>query len=386
MQRVPFNYLTRSLFQRKGSTALTVGSFTLVVLVLIGLLSMVRGIDQTLVGSGEPDRFFVISKNVTAENQSQLSEVDARAVGDFAGVKLDAEANALTSFELVTTAYASGPSGQQVQLNIRGVDLAQALQVHEQLRLVTGRYFDPTAEEEVIVGRGAQEALGLRLGETFVTKRRTLRVTGIFRDAGSPFESEVWTSRENMAMVFGRDYISSVWALVRDPALTRTTVAELNAAQALSVYALTEEDYFAQGAGTAQALQALAWFVAVLMAIGAVFSAMNTMYASVSDRSRELGTMRALGYAPKAVRRALLLEALILALTGGLLACLLAQLLDGLTFRTIVPGIGFVSFQFAVTPGLLLTGLIISLVMGLVGGYAPARRATRMSIIEALMS
>lgn len=386
MRSVPFVYIARSLLQRRGSTALTAGSFALVVLVLLGLLSMVQGIDRTLVGSGAADRLFVLDKSATAETQSQLAPPVARAVGDVAGIRLDAEARPATSFELVSTTYAVGAGGQQVQVNVRGVDLAPALRVHRQLRLEAGRWFDPAAEDEVVVGRGALQALGLRVGDAFAARRHTWRVAGVFRDAGAPSESEVWTARANVEQAFGRRHVSSVWALVQDPALTAPVAAALNADPALSVYAQTERDYFAQGAGSAQALRALAWFVAVLMAVGAVFSAMNTLYASVSDRAAELGTLRALGYAPAAVRRAVLLEAQILALAGGVLACLLAFWLDGLTFRTLVPGVGFVSFRFAVTRTLLAVGVAVAAGMGLLGGYAPARRATRMSVIEALMS
>ncbi len=381
---IPLIYVVRSLLQRKGSTALTIGSFALVVLVLIALLSMVRGINQTLISSGEPDRMFAIDKEASAENQSRLSYPDALAVGTYGQVRLDERARPLTSYELVGTTYADGPGGERVQVNFRGVDLDEALRVHNQLRLRAGRFFDPDAEGEVIAGKGIVGGLGIPIGGTFSARQNTWRVVGVFSDGGSPSESEIWTSRSNMDLLFDKDYISSVWALVKDPSLTAQLVTQLNQDKTLSVFATTEQDYFAQGAGTARGLQALAWFVAVIMSIGAVFSAMNTMYASVSDRAGELGTLRAIGFTPGSVLRATLLEALILAVAGGVLAGLLALALNGITFRTPVPGIGFVSFAFAVTPGLLAVGVVFSVVMGLVGGWVPARYATRMPIIDAL--
>lgn len=386
MTRIPLPYVTRSLLQRKGSTALTVGSFALVVLVMIALLSMVRGIDQSLIGSGSPDRFFVISKTATTENQSRLAQEDAQAIGVYAGVKVDAQANPITSHELVSTTYAAGPSGDQVQINFRGIDQHDALAVHTEFKLVEGRFFNPSAEDEVIVGLGALASLGVAPGGTFTCQRQVWRVVGVFEDDGSPFESEVWTSRTNVQLAFSKNYVSSVWALVKDPMLTEPIVSQLNTDQSLSVYATTELDYFAQGAGSAQGLRALAWFVAVIMSIGAIFSAINTMYASVSDRARELATMRAIGFTPASVLRATVLESVILAAAGGIVAIALAFFLNGLTFRTIVPGVGFVSFQFAVTADLLVTGILFALVMGVVGGYIPARHAIRIPIIDALKS
>ncbi len=384
--KIPFVYIVRSLIRRLRSTTLTLSAFGLVVFSLLMLLSMVEGVNDMLISSGAPDRVIAFNANVTSENHSQLSPRDVRAVGDHEAVKLTAEGVPYASAEVVKTAYAISPRGDRVQANFRGVDLRQAQLVHNRLRLIAGRFFNPDVEDEVILGRKVRDAMGTTLGDRFEAQRASWRVVGVFEDGGSMVESEIWTSAGNVILAYNKSSVSSVWIRVNDPDQTARVVRQLNDDARLSVYATTEKDLYAQGFAAARGLQALAWVVAVIMAIGAVFSAMNTIFASVADRAGELAAMRAIGFQGRSVRMSLMIEAQVIAFSGGLLACLMGWALDGVTVRTLLPGMGVIGFQFKVSFQLLGIAAAFSLVLGLLGGWFPARHAVRRNIVQALNS
>lgn len=384
--KIPYTYIIRNLTQRFSSTLMTIGAFALVIVALLMLMAMVQGIDRSLVTKGAGNRIFVISGDATTENQSRLDPDEADILGTTQGIKLKPDGDPMISMETVGSQYVSGPGGQNILINFRGVDLSNALQVHNGIRIVSGRFFNDKADDEIIIGRGVAQALDLKAGQTLheATGGRSWIVAGIFSDNGSPFESEIWTSRLNMAINIDRNYLSSVWAVISNPQEIPALIQKLNRQVSPSIYATTEEQYFEVGAGTARALQVLAWFVTALMALGAIFSALNTMYASVSSRIQELGTMRAIGFGLPSVTAAILLEAEIMALSGGLLACAVALLFNGSTFSTLVLGLGIVSFQLIVSPMLILMGLALALLLGFIGGTIPARYAMRIPVVDSL--
>jgi len=347
---------------------------------------MIEGVNKTLISSGAPDRMFIINKNATNENQSRLSQLDIQIIGTYNQIKLDDNAYPVMSNETVKTSYVENEAGVRFQTNFRGVDLNNALKVHYQLMLVQGRFFRPESRDEVIVGKEVFSALNADLGDQITTPVGKFTIIGVFEDNGSPFESEVWTNVTNLGLIFDRPEVTSIWALIKDPDLMSSFVDQLNHQKMLNVYATSEQDYFKQGTTAAQGFQILTWFIAVVMSVGAIFSAMNTMYASIADRADELAIMRALGFRSRSVRLATLIESLIMALSGGILASLIALLFQGITFRTPLTGLGYVTFEVTLTPELIITGILFSIFMGIMGGWLPSRRATHLSIIEALNS
>jgi len=384
--KIPISYTVKSLFQRKVSTSMTVASFALVVIVLLALLAMVQGVNETLISAGAPDRLFVLNRNATTENQSRISPKDASSVGLFPEIKLDANGNPITSDEVVKTNYTEDRQGNRTQVNFRGIDLQQARKVHYQMNLIEGRFFNPAMSDEVILGKSVYDGMGAHIGDTFTANQRTWRIVGVFEDDGSPFESEIWTSRNNMALGFNIYEISSIWMVVKNPDLMSSLIDKINADRNIFVYAISEKQYFEQGTAAAQSFQALTWFIALILSIGAVFSAMNTMYASLADRESELGVLRAIGFQASAVRWSALLETLIMAVLGCGVATILVIFFQGTTFRTPLTGLGNVTFRLTITPQLIITGFIFSLVMGIIGGWVPARQATKIPIIEAINS
>ncbi len=161
-------------------------------------------------------------------------------------------------------------------------------------------------------------------------------------------------------------------------------VRSLNNNPSLSVFAISEQDYFKQGTTASRGFLALTWFITIMMSIGAIFSAMNTMFASLSDRAGELAALRAIGFQVRSIRLATLIESSVMSVTGGIIASLISISLNGIMFRTLMTGLGYVTFQITVTPFLITTGLLFATFMGVLGGWIPARHATRIPIIEAL--
>ncbi len=382
--KIPLQYIIRSLLQRKSSTFMTIASFTLVVLALIALLSMLEGVNKVLINAGKPDRLFVINENATNENQSRLSKKESLILSTYPEIRLDANARPMISEEIVKTTYIEKNSSIRIQTNFRGVDLDNALKVHYGLKLIAGRMFNPDAPNEVIIGKSIYNGLDIDTGEQFTSQNMKWTIVGIFEDNGSIFESEVWTSRTNMELLSGSTDISSIWVLVKNPQLTDSLVNSLNNNQSLSVFAISEQDYFKQGTTASRGFLALTWFITIMMSIGAIFSAMNTMFASLSDRAGELAALRAIGFQVRSIRLATLIESSVMSITGGIIASLISISLNGITFRTLMTGLGYVTFQITVTPFLITTGLLFATFMGVLGGWIPARHATRIPIIEAL--
>ena len=382
--KIPLKYTLRGLVQRKTSTIMTSISFAMVVATLMATLAMVKGIEDTLLSSGSADRFFAISSKTTSESQSRMEDNDPFVLDGYDEIKINVDGLPLTSHEIVTTASVGNQMNDLFRQIIRGVDLEQAKIVHNNIHIIEGRYFSDTCKNEIILGKGAFNSLNLKVGQQIKMQKQTWAVVGVFEDNGSPMESEIWTSRENIELSFKKKYISSVWGIVKDKSQTNKFVERLNNEALLVVYALTEREYFSKGANTAILYKFIGWFVAILLSIGAVFSAMNTMYASIASRKIEIGTLRAIGFKKPSIALALLVESLLISLSGCLLACMVIFLFDGYTMSTNVPSIGKILYQVNISGTILFTGIVFSVFLGLVSGTVPAKNTLKIDIIESL--
>ena len=382
--KIPIKYTIRGLFQRKTSTIMTSISFALVIATLMATLSMVKGIEDILLSSGRADRFFAISSKTTSESQSRMEDNDPFVIDGYDEIKINADGLPFTSHEIVTTASVGNQTNDLFRQIIRGVDLERAKNVHNNIRIIEGRFFSNRHKNEIMLGKGAFSSLNLKVGQQVKIQKQIWTVVGVFKDNGSPMESEIWTSRENIELSFKKKYVSSVWGIVKDKSLTNKFVERLNNEAMLAVYALTEKEYYSKGSNTAMLYKYLGWFVAILLSIGAIFSAMNTMYASIASRITEIGTLRAIGFKKPSIALALLFESLLIALSGSLLACSAILLFDGYTMSMNVPGIGKIIYQLKISGTILYTGIIFSVFLGLISGSIPARNTLRIDIIESL--
>jgi putative ABC transport system permease protein len=383
---LPISYNVRNIVVRWKVTLLALGGISLVVAVLIALTAMANGFSRALAVTGSPDNAIVTQRGSTGELASGFTRDQASTILVDSRVKRDAEGRPMASPEMVVVAMVpKRDDGTEVQVTLRGVT-PMAFNVRQNVRIVEGRNFTPGLYELVVGRKAADRYQGLEVGGSVTLRRQRWEVVGIFTSEGSGFESEMWGDIDALQPVFNRTGgYQSLTLRLADPSTIEAFDAELKANPNMQVQMRSELEYYEGQAGqTATTLTVLAIFVGVIMGIGAVFGAMNTMYALVSARTREIGTLRALGFSRTAVLGAFMIESGFLALVGGLLGSILALPINLLSGATAGANFSQIAFDFRVSPFWLAVAVASAVFMGLVGGFLPAFRAARTPITAAL--
>lgn len=376
-----------SIPQRRGSVAATVFGIAGVVAVLVGVLSIGAGFRRAMQASGSPDAAIVLRSGADSEMVSGFGRQETRLIADAPGVARN-ERGPLSSAELfVIINLAKRSTGTDANVPLRGVESA-ASAVRDDFRLVSGRMFE-WGKNEVIVGAGAaKEFAGLEVGGTLKVGSADWPVVGVFTTGGGVAESEVWTDAKVLQQAYHRgDSFQSVTVRLASAGAFQEFKDALTSNPQLSVKVQRQSDHYAeQSEMITRLITTLGYLIAFLMAIGAVFGALNTMYSAVASRTREIATLRALGFGRTAVIVALLAESLVLALVGGAIGGGAAYLAFNNLHAATMNWQSFsqVTFAFAVTPQLLVQGVIWATLIGLIGGLLPAIRAARMPIASAL--
>ena len=376
-----------SIPRRRGAVLATIVGIAGVVTVLVGVLSISAGFEQAMAASGSPDTAMVLRSGADSEMVSGFVRAETRTIADSPGVARSAQ-GPLSSAELfVIIDIPKRSTGKDANVPLRGVEPA-AFQVHDNLKIIRGRMFD-WGKNEVIVGSGAaSEFAGLDVGSNIKVGRSEWPVVGVFSAGGGLAESEVWTGATVLQETYHRgDSFQSVQAKLISPGAYTQFRDSLTSNPQLSVKVQRQSEYYADQSQTmSKLITTLGFLIAFLMAIGAVFGALNTMYSAVSTRTREIGTLRALGFGAGAVVVALMIESLVLALFGGLIGASLAYFaFNGIHTSTMnFQSFSQVAFAFRVTPQLLIRGIIWAAIIGLIGGLFPAIRAARLPIAAAL--
>ena len=384
---IPIVYNIRSLGARWTSTVVAVLGIAGTVGVFVAMLSLARGFEATLIASGSSRNAIVRRAGATSEMDSSVMLEQVRVVEDAPGVERG-DGGPLVSPEVVVIAsFPLKGRGVDGNAQVRGVSL-KALSVRPTVKIVAGRAFEPGLSE-LLVGRNVAASYdGLELGRTVRFGGGTWTVVGVFDSGGSAYDSELWCDFSVLRQVYQRPlnmFQSATVRLTSPDALTSFKDA-LTSDPRVTVQIDREIDYYAkQSRQLTTLITVLGSIIAVVMGIGAVFGALNTMYSAVSERTREIATLRALGFGSGSVVVSFVVEALCIALVGGLLGCVVVLPLNGLTTGTINwQTFSHLAFAFRVTPGLLATGVVFALLMGLVGGVPPAVRAARAQIASAL--
>jgi putative ABC transport system permease protein len=376
-----------SLPQRRGSVAATVIGIAGVVAVLVGVLSIAAGFKQAMTVSAVPDGAIVLRSGADSEMVSGFGRTETRLIADAPGVARNGQ-GALASAELfVIINLPKRATGTDANVPLRGVEAA-ALQVRDNVKIVQGRMFE-WGKDEVIVGRGAeQEFAGLEVGSKIKAGHNEWPVVGLFTANGGAAESEIWTDAKVLQDAYHRgDSFQSVYVKLDSAGSFQKFKDALTSNPQLNVKVSRQADYYAEQSETiTRLITTLGFLIAFLMAIGAVFGALNTMYSAVAARTREIATLRALGFGSGAVVVSLMLESLLLALAGGALGGGLAYLAFNNFHTSTMNWQSFsqITFAFRVTPELLVRGAIWAALIGLIGGLFPAIRAARMPIAAAL--
>ncbi len=374
-----------SLPQRWGASSVIVVGIAGVVGVLVAMLAMGEGFKATLDSTGDEATAIVLRGGSQAETNSVITRDQVPLVAALPGIARDAQGRPLLSAELSQVVnLPSIADGTDTNVQFRGLG-EQAWAVHDKVRIVEGRRFNPGLRE-IVVGRGAQAQFrGLKVGSTLRLGSQDWTVVGAF-SSGDAHESELWTDAQTLASTYSRSAYQSV--TVRNDG--KAGFAQFKAAMAgdprLKLDVDTTKAYYAkQGGGMSTLIRILGTVIGTIMAIGAVFGALNTMYSAVATRAREIATMRAIGFRGTPVVMAVMLETMLLALLGGLLGGIVAWLVfNNYSVSTLGSNFSQVVFQFRVSPALLWSGLKWALGIGLVGGLFPALRAARLPITSAL--
>jgi putative ABC transport system permease protein len=377
----------RSVSQRLGSSAVTVLGIAGVVVVLVAVLSMARGFQRTMMTGGDPLTAIVLRSGASSENGSLLGLETVRLVKDAPGIaRKDGRSQASAELAVVVR-HARAGTGRAMNVRLRGVEPA-AFDVRDEIRLVEGRPFQP-GHYELIVGRAAAQQLGdLPIGHSVQWGGSTWNVVGVFQGDGGSVESEVWCDVEMLQQAFRRqNAFQAVYAKLESPESLDVLRSALTGDPRLEVDIRRESEYYADQARTLTTLITTAGvFIAALMGAGAIFAALSTMHSAVVARTREIGTVRAIGFGGTAVVCSVLAEASALGSAGGALGALAAWLFfDGHVVSTLnFQSMSQVGFAFAVTPALVAQGMAYAIGMGLIGAVWPAWRAARLPIVAAL--
>ena len=382
---LPLSYNIRNVRQRWQVTLLAIFGIALVVTVFVFLTAMSSGFRIALRSTGRLDNAIVVQRGSNSELTSGIDRGKASVFMVDERVARGADGQPLASGEILIVANLKRKAdGADVNVSVRGVT-TKALEVRGGIKVVEGHAFTPGLDE-VIVGERAADRFGLELGSFVKIQKRDWRIAGIFTSEGSGFESEIWGDLNVMAGPMRREGGYQVVVVrLADPTSLEAFKNALESDPQLQVSVTQEQAYYeAQAGGVATALMGLAVFVSVVMGTGAVFGAMNTMYAIVAARTREIGTLRALGFSRRSVLFSFVTESVFLALIGGVLGCILALPANGVTSATNGANFSELAFAFRITPFALGVGIAFALIMGLLGGLLPAFRAARMPITSAL--
>ena len=384
---IPLTYNVRSLRARWTSSVVAVLGIAGTVGVFVAMLSLARGFKATLVASGSPHNAIVRRAGATSEMESVVTLDQVRVVEDAPGVERGNPGPLVSPEVVVIAAFPLRSTGTDANVQVRGVS-PKVLSVRDSVRIIAGRFFQ-AGLNELLVGRNvATTYVGLDLGKTVRFGGGTWTVVGVFDAGGSAFDSELWCDANVLNQVYKRpqNIFQSVTVRLASPdSLTRFKDA-LTSDPRVTVQVDREIDYYEkQSRQLTTLIVVLGTIVALVMGIGAVFGALNTMYSAVAERSREIATMRALGFGIGNVVTSFVFESLCIALVGGMLGCVAVLPLNGLTTGAMNwQTFSHLAFAFRVTPPLLALGVGFALLMGLVGGVPPAIRAARQRIAVAL--
>lgn len=374
-----------SLPQRWGASLVIVVGIAGVVAVLVAMLAMGEGFAATLKGTGNNRTAILLRGGSQAETSSVITREQVPLIEALPGIAKSAEGKPLVSPELSQIVNLPSKSdGTDANAQLRGVG-AQAWIIRPQLKIVEGRAFSPGLRE-LVVGQGAQSQFrGLELGKTLELANQPWTVVGVFA-SNDAHDSELWADAQTLVSTYNRDAYQSVTMKLEGKTGFQQLKSALNEDPRLKLDALTTRDYYSkQSEGLSRLIRVLGTVIGAIMAIGAVFGALNSMYAAVAGRAREIATMRAIGFSGLPVVVAVMLETMLLALLGGIIGAALAWLVfNNYTVSTLGNNFSQVVFQFKVSPALLWTGLKWALGIGLVGGLFPALRAARLPVTTAL--
>jgi putative ABC transport system permease protein len=383
--RLPLRYTMRNLWTRKLTTLLTAGGMALVVFVFAAVQMLDTGLRATLVATGQVDNILVTRRGANAEISSGVDRVQANIVESQPEIAASNGRRLVSKESVILITLPKRQTGQATNVTTRGIGVA-GLVVRPQVRFIRGRAFEPGAAE-VVVGKSLAERFeNTAVGSVLRFGGREWRVVGVFDSGGAAFDSEVWVDADQLMQSFRRQAYSTVVARLSDAAGFDAIKARLEADPRLTLDVKRERTFYEdQSQALSKFISYLGLTLSIIFSIGAMIGAMITMYAAVANRVREIGTLRALGYRRSAVLGAFLFESVLLGAIGGVVGIGLASFMQLVQISTLNwQSFAELAFTFTLTPQIALLSFCFAVLMGVVGGFLPAVRAARLSIVDAL--
>lgn len=384
---LPLKYNFHNVIVRWRSTLATILGIGMVVAVYVLLQALAVGLEQNSANTGDERNFLIVRKGATSESVSQVTREQFRLLQYLEEIAKDEQGKAILSADtMVLVNLPRKEANGEANVLVRGV-MENGKLLRPQVQIVAGRWFVPGNREVVVSRKLAARFQNFQIGEQFHVPGADLKVVGWLDGGKSAFDSEVWMDTDEARNIFGRENYTSVLVRPVDEAAAMKLKDKLENSKQIAARLQRETEYYQQQTKTAGPIKILGNLLATIMSVGAVFAAMNTMYATVGSRTREVGTLRVLGFHRHSILLGFLLEGAILSFIGGVLGCFLALPLHGYATGTI----GFdtfseVVFEFRLTPELLARGILFAVIIGLVGSLLPAWRASRIPVISALKS
>jgi putative ABC transport system permease protein len=383
---IPISYNLRNLVVRKTTTIMTAVGIAMTVAVLLAVLALGAGLRTAFEAAGDPLHVLVLRKGGNAELTSVVSQESFQVIKNYPGIAKGPDGQPLASLEMVTIIDVVNPENPHGGMNVtlRGITLRGTAM--RKLKLASGRWFTP-GQREIVVGKNIEKrSPDAKLGKQLKFGKGYWTIVGIMDGGESAVNSEIFGDLNQISSDFNRpDALSSVLIQATDETAVPALINSMKDDRRLTVDPITEKAYYENQTSASAPIQFLGIFVSIIMAVGSSFAAMNTMYAAVARRAKEIGTLRVLGFTKGSIELSFLFESVVLCLLGGALGCLIALPLNNVT-----TGIGSfvtfseISFNFRVTPKIMLIGLVFSTILGALGGFFPARQAARKEILTAL--
>ncbi len=391
---IPISYNVRNLRLRKGLTVMTALGIALTVTTAIFLMALVAGLDRAFVSSGSNLNVLVLRKGSEAELSGGFDAALFPTLKTLPGIAKDSHGEPMVSGEWVVVIVLPRKDGTgEVNVTVRGMmpDGLEMRQLPDRkgkpaVKLIAGRWFQ-TGQREVVVSSSIRDRFShANIGDEMQFGKGSWKVVGVFDAGGSAYESEVWGDVNQMASDFDRQGgYASAYLHATDLIAAEALKNRVSDDQRLKLEGMLENDYYAKQTSSGTPIKVIGWVVGVIMAIGSIFAAMNTMYAAVAYRGREIATLRVIGFSRPAILTSFVLESLLLALLGALVGILLMLPFNGMqTGTSNAVTFSEVVFALRITPGVAMRAIIFALIMGFIGGLAPAWHAARQNILTAL--
>ncbi len=391
---IPISYNIRNLRLRKGLTVMTALGIALTVTTAIFLMALVAGLDRAFVSSGSNLNVLVLRKGSEAELSGGFDATLFPTLKTLPGIAKDSHGEPMASGEWVVVIVLPRKDGTgEVNVTVRGM-MPDGLEMRQlpgangkpSVKLAEGRWFQP-GQREVVVSKSVRDRFSeANIGDSMQFGKGSWKVVGVFDAGGSAYESEVWGDVNQMASDFDRQGgFASAYLRATDPVSAEALKNRVSDDQRLKLEGMLENEYYAKQTSSGTPIKVIGWVVGVIMAIGSIFAAMNTMYAAVAYRGREIATLRVIGFSRPAILTSFVLESLLLALLGALVGILLMLPFNGMqTGTSNAVTFSEVVFALRITPAVATRAIIFALIMGFVGGLAPAWHAARQNILAAL--